>query len=305
MTNCLVFEDGVLIENSIVGNAMWAGLFSMCLPNSKIINYVQACLPKNSLFVIPRSDGNVKRIKDQHWHDVDWETQIQPYVDYAKRKQKTFMLGTLCQIVEEKDINYVYLPLDDAIFAEGIETYFNKNTLIAWEHRSSAWCWRGGCSGVGGAASIRVRFVDHLYKHNPQTDVRLSHWWSEGKQIPAAYFADRFHYSEFLKHKIFFIVDGNCIASNHMYAFSTGCVPFLISNQCIFWFSHLIQPYIHYIPVNYDLSNLLEQLDWVKNNDASAQIIANNAFLFAQRHFTSAFQKKYIKDRIASCCTPP
>ena len=302
MPNCLVFEDGVLTENSIAGNIIWAGVFSKFLTNSKIVHYLQECLPKNSLFIIPKSDGNIKRQKDHTWHDVDWATQIQPYIDYAKAKKKTFMVGTLCQLVEEKNINYVYLPLDDDLFAEGIQTYFNKNTLIPWEHRSSELCWRGGCSGIGGSASIRVRFVDHIYKHNPHTDVRLSTWWSEGKPIPPAYFADRIHYSEFLKHKIFFIVDGTCIASNHMYAFATGCIPFLISNNCIFWFSHLIEPYVHYIPVNYDLSNLLEQLEWVKNNDALAQRIADNAFQFAQSHFTSAYQKKYIKDSIEKFC---
>lgn len=303
MTNCLVFEDGVLIENSVAGNVLWAGLFSKMLTNGKIIQHVQKCLPKNSLLIIPKSDGNIKRIKDQNWHEVDWAKQIQPYIDYAKSKQKTFILGVLCQVDVEQDINYLYLPLDDDIFAQGIETYFNKNTLIPWKNRSSALCWRGGCSGVGGAESIRVRFVSEIYKDNPHTDVRLSTWWSGGKNIPSEYFAERIHYSEFLKHKIFFIVDGNCIASNHMYAFSTGCVPFLISNNCIFWFSHLIEPYIHYIPVNYDLSNLLEQIEWVRVNDAKAEIIANNALKFAQAYFSSEYQKNYIKEMIDKYCS--
>ena len=36
--------------------------------------------------------------------------------------------------------------------------------------------------------------------------------------------------TDYLQYKIFFIVDGNCIASNHMWGFATGCVPFIISN---------------------------------------------------------------------------
>ena len=305
MTNCLVFEDGVLIENSIAGNDIWSGLFSKMLTNGKIIQYIQTCLPKDSLFIIPKSDGNINRIKAHKWYNtVNWATQIQPYVDYAKSKQKTFMLGVLCQVEEEKDINYVYLPLDDEIFANGIQTYFNKNTLITWEHRSSALCWRGSCSGVGGKESLRVRFVDTLYKYNPQTNVRLSTWWSDGKQIPLEYFAERMPYADFLKYKIFFIVDGNCIASNHMYGFATGAVPFYISNG-ICWFSHLIQPYIHYIPVNYDLSNLIEQIEWVKNNDAKAKVIANNALTFAHTYFSSTYQQTYIKETIGKYCAKP
>ena len=302
MTNCLVFEDGVLTENSIAGDVIWAGLFSKALTNGTLIRYIQSCLPKNSLLLIPKSDGNINRKTDNKWYNtVNWSTQIQPYIDYANRKQKTFMLGVLCQVDEEKDINYVYLPLDDDIFTHGIQTYFNKNTLITWENRNPALCWRGSCSGIGGLESLRVRFVDTIYKNNPQTDVRLSTWWSDGKQIPYEYFAERIHYSEFLKYKIYFIVDGNCIASNHMYGFATGAIPFYISNG-ICWFSHLIKPYIHYIPVNYDLSNLIEQIEWVKNNDAEAKIIAHNALQFAETYFSSAYQKKYIKETIDHFC---
>ena len=151
MSNCLVFEDGLLIENSTKDNLIWAGLFSVALSNGKIIEYVKSCLPKNTIFVIPKSDGNINRIKDNNFHDVDWDKQIQPYVDYAKEKNKVFILGTLCQIDEEKDINYLYLPLDDDFFNYGINKFFNDDNLYSdnWYRRSSKLCWRGSCSGVG------------------------------------------------------------------------------------------------------------------------------------------------------------
>ena len=213
MSNCLVFEDGVLIENSITTGDLWCGLHSIALVNGNIIKYVQTCLPQNTLFVIPKTDGNVQ--KDVKWLGVDWDKQIQPHIDYAKRKNKVFMLGVLCQVIEEPGINYVYLPLDDGFFTNGINKLFDKNTLPSWETRSSELCWRGSCSGIGGLQSLRVRFVEQIYKHNPHTDVRLSKWWRENKNIPDFLFSDeirdRIHYNEFLKCKIFFIVDGNCI----------------------------------------------------------------------------------------------
>jgi hypothetical protein len=303
MSNCLVFEDGILIENSINDNLLWAGLFSTATCNGKIIEYVQSCLPKNTIFVIPRSDGNINRIKDNNYHDVDWDKQIQPYVDYAKEKNKVFILGTLCQIDEEKDINYLYLPLDDDFFNYGINNYFYPDNfpLDHWVKRNSNLCWRGSCSGIGGSQSLRARFVEAIHKYSNNQNVKLStQWlerWHDGNTIPGYYFADRLHYTEFFNYKIFFIVDGACIASNHMYGFATGAVPFLLSNaNC--WFSHLILPYVHYIPVNYDLSNLIEQIEWVKNNDDKAKIIANNASQFAKIYFSSEYQKKYIKENI-------
>lgn len=297
MFNYILFEDGQIINRH--KGVLWAGLFSRVDTGGYIIQYIQSCLPENTVFLIPMCDGNINRDKTSKNkpHSIDWDTLIQPYMDYAKSRNKGFILGTLCQIDEEPDCNYVYIPLDDDFFHYGITHFFNKETLPSWESRSSELCWRGGCSGNGGLESARVRFVEKIYNYNATTNVRLCPHWREGQNIPDEYFDNGMHYTEFFKYKIFFIVDGNCIASNHMYGFATGCVPFLISNA-VCWFSDLIIPYTHYIPINYDLSNLIEQIEWVKNNDAEAKQIAENAYKFAETYFSGEYQKKYIKDRM-------
>ncbi len=297
--------EGVLFENGKNVNSyngvLWDGLFSKVLSNGKIIEYIQTILPNNVLCIIPKSDGNIsKHDTIQDYRDIDWDTHIQPYIDYAEKINNIFIIGTLAQVREE-NYNYVYLPLDDDFFCYGVNTYFKKESLPKWEERSSDLCWRGGCSGVGGIESLRVRFVKKIYEYNPHTNVRLSVWWSCNQNIPTQYFAqpfeDRISYLEFTKHKIFFIVDGACIASNHMYGFACGCVPFMLSNaKC--WFSHLIVPYVHYIPIHYDLSNLIEQIEWVNHNDHEAKIISENAYNFSEMYFSNEYQKKYLRESI-------
>ena len=206
------------------------------------------------------------------------------------------MLGTLSQTFEYPDINYVYLPLDDGFFNHGACTFF-KNMSPKWEDKSDKLFWRGSCSGAGGNVSLRARFVKILYNYEGAENVRLSSRWSEGKDIDEKYFAERVDYREFLKYKIHFIIDGNSIASSHMWGFCTKSIPFLISNG-ICWFSPYIKPYVHYVPVEYDLSNLIEQVEWVKNNDDKAKIIAENAYQFAETFFSSKCQKICIKTRI-------
>jgi hypothetical protein len=297
MSNCIVFEDGNLI-NDINSPVLWDGLFSKALKNGSIVNYIQTCLPKNSICVIPKSDGNIKRIqnKNEYNNGLLWD-EIQKYINYSKSKNKVFLLCVLCQNSEEEDINYVYLPLDDNFFEYGVEHFFNKDNLLKWESRSSELAWIGGCSGVGGNESLRVRFVKKIYEYDPFSKVRLSYWWRETTNIEEKYFSGRVDFSEFLKYKIFFIVDGNVIASNHMWGFATGCVPFLISRgKC--WFSSFIIPYVHYIPINYDLSNLIEQIEFVKNNDDKAKQIAENSLEFVKTYFSSDFQKEYLKKSI-------
>jgi len=307
MSHIIVIEDGTIIQD-MSHNILWSGLFSIASRNGSIIRFIQENAPKNSVIVIPHSDGNIKRIHiENEKYDMDW-SEIQPYIDYAKTKNKVFILGVLGQtIYQEPDVNYLYLPLDDEFFEKGVEHFFPRTTLLPWEQRSNALCWRGGCSGTQNNRALRVKFVDKLYNYHNAENVRLSYWWSENKNIPphlfAAKNADRIHYTEFLKYKIFFIIDGNVIASNHMWGFASGCVPFLISNG-IFWFQELIEPYVHYIPVNHDLSNLIEQIEYIKTNDDAARKIAENALEFTRIYFSESFQKEYLRNKLHSFITP-
>lgn len=43
----------------------------------------------------------------------------------------------------------------------------------------------------------------------------------------------------------------------------------------------------HYIPVNRDLSNLVEQINWAKNHDVDAWKIAKQGQMFANEHLTA------------------
>lgn len=98
--------------------------------------------------------------------------------------------------------------------------------------------------------------------------------------------------------KIYFIVDGNVIASNHMWGFATGAVPFLISNAYC-WFSEFLEPYVNYIPIAHDLSDLVEKIEWVAENDDVAKKIAQGALDFTRRVFSPEFQREYLRAKIA------
>ena len=98
--------------------------------------------------------------------------------------------------------------------------------------------------------------------------------------------------------KIFFIVDGNVVASNHMWGFATGAVPFLISNAYC-WFSEFLKPYVNYIPIAYDLSDLAEKIEWINNNDTVAKVIATGALELTRTIFSAEFQRQYLRESIS------
>ncbi len=67
--------------------------------------------------------------------------------------------------------------------------------------------------------------------------------------------------------------------------FYSHCVVF--RHECpdeMFWYP-LLRPWEHYIPVETDLSDLVEKIVWAKEHDATCENIARSARKFAEEHF--------------------
>ena len=81
---------------------------------------------------------------------------------------------------------------------------------------------------------------------------------------------------EAFKHKYLLVIDGNAAA--------TRLPPFLCTSSLVFlvqgmdeWFYDRIKPWVHYIPVALDLSDLEERVQWALQNDEEAQAIVRRA----------------------------
>jgi len=281
---CVVFKDGQKID-PIPDKCLWHGGFSIAHSRGSIVQYIEEILEKENkmVIIIPCTDGNLK------------ETHMQEYIDAYQ--EYTIVLGTLGQSFEDsKKYHYLYLPLDDGFFNHGILHFFPEEQRIPWQERIDKVYWRGGCSGEGGLESARIRTVAELIDF-PHADVRLNWWWADGKNIPAHYFAGRESHTEFMKYKMNLIIDGNVIASSHMWAFASGAIPMMVSNaKC--WFTPFLIPFVNYIPIKYDLTDLQEKIMWVLNHDTEAETIAKNAIYFAKTIFSAEFQREYLMEEI-------
>lgn len=207
----------------------------------------------------------------------------------------------LCTRGVSSPSSYLYLPHDDAIFQHGLAAVLSPFPRPAWEDRKPIAFWRGGASGVE-RPSLRTRVAKCLVDH-PHADVRITPWggWENGQEISPDLFAPRCDPSAFFQHKYVLIVDGNCIASSHQWTFGTGAVPILVSHpDNVFWFQRYLTPWVHYVPIRYDLSDLRETLDWLVSHDAEAKAIAEAASKLADRVFSPEGQRTYIDEVLAS-----
>lgn len=278
----------------------WKGLFSQCSFSGHIVSFVRTYLGllniPDTVFVLFLSDGDIRA------NSVEQVLQAAQLV--GANRPATVLVATLAQTSESAELRYVYMPLDDRVFRHGIRYAIPTSSLPEWGDRSDTVFYRGGQSGNSAdpPPTLRYRVVEKLFSF-PNSNCRIVRQWERGYERPE-YFGEKVRWQEFLKYKIFLIVDGNCIASNHMWGFAAGCVPFVISRaRC--WFQDFIEPFVHYIPIAYDLSNLEEMITWVREHDDEARDIAQRALALSTEIFSSTFQKQYLMRSINSHAWSP
>jgi len=281
----------------------WNGHLSKCSPNGAIEQYLKT-IDSGVTFLFPHGDGIVSaKVYDEVKQEVPYcflhENKL-PEIESKKLPNTTPLVCAL----STRDVTYtntLLVPLDDDTFEKGLASILSK-TNIAWKDRHEKVFWRGNPGGYE-RPTMRERVVT-LLKHNKHADCKFAF---SGRLGP---YADDFHtkyevvsrspVEDFCMYKYLLVIDGTLIASNHQWVFGTGSVPILVTHpRNNWWFKKYLKPMENYVPIQYDLSDLEEKLQWLIENDDKAQGIANSALQLSQEIFTPTFQKKYILDEIS------
>lgn len=102
-------------------------------------------------------------------------------------------------------------------------------------------------------------------------------------------------YEKQLEYKYHIMIDGLASSYSHSgWKFFTNSVVFMPDSPWMQWYHPALKPYIHYIPVKEDLSDLIEKLQWAVEHDQESEIIARNARQFAQNYLTEDANLIYI-----------
>ena len=80
-----------------------------------------------------------------------------------------------------------------------------------------------------------------------------------------------------MSHKYILAISGNTYASHFKHALRSGGCIIRQEERMYEWFEPFLQPWVHYVPVQWDLSNLEEQILWAMNHESEAQNIAFRA----------------------------
>lgn len=146
-----------------------------------------------------------------------------------------------------------------------------------WEKKRDFAIWRGGCN-----RKERIELC-RLSKQFPQyLDAKFS-LPSENPLIEEEGLMGQFvSWDALLECKFLPMVDGYMTAAPALqWRLLSNSLAFKPDSNEIQWFYRALSPFVHYVPVRQDLSDLIEKLDWAKNHDDASKQIAMDATDFA------------------------
>ena len=100
--------------------------------------------------------------------------------------------------------------------------------------------------------------------------------------MKSGYVGQRLSIVDQLQYKYQMLIDGNTSSWTRAYwqIFSNSVI-FKQESNNIQWYYNYLQPFVHYIPVKHDLSDLVEKIEWAQAHNDSIQKIIENANNFA------------------------
>lgn len=166
-----------------------------------------------------------------------------------------------------------------------------------WEQKLSIAVWRGSMTGgmfspenflsfprsravtlsLQFPSLINARFTQLCQCTNPK----------KVKKHFEDYFGNQYTITKQMKYKYQVLIDGNsCAYSGAYWRLFSNCVVLKQSSPNIQWYYKGLVPNVHYIPVQSDLSDLIQKIRWAQEHDQEARIISHKAQEFANGNLT-------------------
>ncbi len=210
---------------------------------------------------------------------------------------------------KDKDSHKVILIPDfDALSNQSahlLHTVEHAIKKYPWNKKVSKAFWRGATTGgelskenflsiprsqavrfsLESPSLIDARFTQLVQCDNPQ----------QIQDHFASYFSTPRSVKSHLKYKYQLLIDGNtCAYSRAYWQLFSNCAILKQSSPNIQWFYSLLKPYVHYIPLQNDLSDLPEKVLWSKEHDNEVRKIISNAQALAQENLKQSDVYHYL-----------
>lgn len=183
-----------------------------------------------------------------------------------------------------------------------------KKYDIPFSKKKNKLIWRGATTGSGFGNHIPKRSVSRetlieKYCNEPSMrkgiDVGLTNIVQEAKNRKEYYtkfLKPNMTKKQMLEYKYILSVEGNDVATNTKWIMYSNSVMFMPKPEIESWFlESKLLPYVHYIPIHSDFSNLEAQINWCNSHPKECQKIIKNAKKFINIFLNKRNENKVMK----------
>jgi hypothetical protein len=169
----------------------------------------------------------------------------------------------------------------------GVRSFFAHNDL-PWDVRRPIAFWRGSTSGrpepreLGWRALPRVRLCEISRRHPELIDaalteiVQITDGQSRDEIASSGLMARRSPVTEIGRYRYQIDIDGNSNSWPGLFQkLLSGSTVLKVSSPYGYrqWYYDRLKPWVHFVPIASDLSDLVEKVEWVRDNDKQAREI--------------------------------
>ena len=186
------------------------------------------------------------------------------------------------------------VPQSDTTAQYGIDYWyrFSKTFAAPYSQKIDKFFWRG----AGRNKLRRVIAEKLLYRNDCDVKIYLpsghpqeTEYWAINPPINQGVLTSKMvPIDDYFQYKYNFIIDGHSIASACELCFASGCTPINIGTWK-YLLLYYAEPWVHYVPISYDLSDLEENMDKAKSQ---GEKIARAAYKLARQILTPTFLYK-------------
>ena len=183
--------------------------------------------------------------------------------------------------------------------------------LVKWSEKKNIALFRGTATGCGVTEDTnqRIKLAKLSYKYNNKNviDAGLTSWNYRNKIYNKKMtvinpkklgfpLVNTVSPSEQSYYKYLIHVDGHVSAYRLTRELYSGSLLLIVKspNNYSMWFTSLLKPYEHYIPIKEDLSDLIEKILWCQQNDDKCKKIAYTSYNLAINELTLDKALKYM-----------
>ena len=161
-----------------------------------------------------------------------------------------------------------------------------KTQDTPWEEKKDAIVWRGDCTGK---ENKRLRFVEkYAPQQNDDIDIFFDPKCVQTRNVDATFTKPLINLEEMLKYKYLLSLEGNDVASGLKWQLASSSVVFMPKPTAeTYAMEGLLVPFVHYIPVKSDGSDVEDMMAWAKKNDKKARWISEQASMYMDKLWVS------------------